>query len=110
MWTEITEKIAQATGKPFELETHRTVSGGCINQGYALIGKDLTYFVKVNQASKEQMFAAEALGLKQMLATKTIRVPQPICWGISGQFSFLVLEWLEFARGGFKSSLGRNGA
>ncbi|MFM7475076.1 MAG: fructosamine kinase family protein, partial [Microcystis aeruginosa] len=40
-----------------------SVSGGCINQGYAVSGNGLIYFVKINQANQEAMFAAEALGL-----------------------------------------------
>jgi fructosamine-3-kinase len=99
MWNKITEAIAQSTGQEFILENRRSVSGGCINQGYALFGKKNTYFVKINQASQLAMFEAEALGLKQMFATKTIRVPQPICWGIAEKSSYLVLEWLEFSRG-----------
>jgi fructosamine-3-kinase len=56
------------------------------------------------------MFAAEALGLKQIHATKTIRVPEPICWGIAEKSSYLVLEWLEFGGGNSQSweKMGRN--
>jgi fructosamine-3-kinase len=104
MWNKITEAIAESTGQEFTLENRRSVSGGCINQGSALIGKQITYFVKINQASQLAMFEAEALGLKQMFATKTIRVPQPICWGIAEKSSYLVLEWLEFSRGGTDQS------
>jgi len=65
MWTEIAAQISQVTGKPFEVVNRRSVSGGCINQGCALIGDDSTYFVKTNQASQVSMFEAEALGLKR---------------------------------------------
>ncbi|MDV2999884.1 MAG: putative ketoamine kinase [Chroococcopsis gigantea SAG 12.99] len=99
MWQPISEHISQATGKPFVIEKTRPVSGGCINQGYALQGRDRTYFVKLNKASGVEMFQAEALGLKQMWATNTIRVPEPVVWGASGTNSYLVLEWLEFGGG-----------
>jgi fructosamine-3-kinase len=95
MWTQIATKITEATGAEFQINNRRSVSGGCINQGYALIGNTGTYFVKLNQESRVQMFEAEALGLKQMLETKTIRVPKPICWGTAADSSYLVLEWLE---------------
>jgi fructosamine-3-kinase len=98
MWTQIAEQISQVTGTAFQVKERRSVSGGCINQGYALIGDGRTYFVKINQASQVEMFVAEAEGLQQMLATRTIRVPQPICWGTTGSSSYLVLEWLEFGR------------
>ncbi|MBC1195810.1 fructosamine kinase family protein [Microcystis aeruginosa BLCCF158] len=110
MWTQIARHITQTTEKPFEIEKSHPVSGGCINQGYAVSGNSLIYFVKINQANQEAMFAAEALGLKQIHATKTIRVPEPICWGIADKSSYLVLEWLEFGGGNSQSweKMGRN--
>ena len=110
MWTQIARHITQTTEKPFEIEKSHPVSGGCINQGYAVSGNGLIYFVKINQANQEAMFAAEALGLKQIHATKTIRVPEPICWGIAEKSSYLVLEWLEFGGGDSQSweKMGRN--
>lgn len=110
MWTQIARHIAQTTEKPFEIEKSRPVSGGCINQGYAVSGNGLIYFVKINQANQEAMFAAESLGLKQIHATKTIRVPEPICWGIADKSSYLVLEWLEFGGGDSQSweKMGQN--
>lgn len=99
MWSAIAGHISQVTGQPFEVGSRRSVSGGCINQGYRLLGSDgRSYFVKINQASRSEMFVAEALGLKQMGATQTIRVPHPICWGMTEQSSYIVLEWLEFGR------------
>ncbi|MEQ9370407.1 MAG: fructosamine kinase family protein [Coleofasciculus chthonoplastes F3-SA18-01] len=103
MWTEIAAQISKITGKPFEVVNRRSVSGGCINQGCALIGDDTTYFVKTNQASQVSMFEAEALGLKQMLDTHAIRVPQPIVYGVAGNSAYIVLEWLEFGSGNSES-------
>ena len=110
MWTQIARHFTQTTEKPFEIENSHPVSGGCINQGYAVSGNGLIYFVKINQANQEAMFAAEALGLKQIHATKTIRVPEPICWGIADKSSYLVLEWLEFGGGNSQSweKMGQN--
>ncbi len=99
MWTQIAARIAEATGEDFQINNRRSVSGGCINQGYAVVGNSATYFVKLNKASQIQMFEAEALGLKQMLETKTIRVPKPICFGTTTDFAYIVLEWLELGGG-----------
>ena len=96
MWTQISQHISETTGKPFTVERQKSVSGGCINQAYCLIGSDIKYFVKINHASKVEMFATEALGLKEMAQTQTIRVPKPICWGMTERSSYIVLEWLEF--------------
>jgi fructosamine-3-kinase len=110
MWTAIAEKISQTIQQPFEIEQKRSVSGGCINQGYALTGKGLTYFVKINQASQQAMFIAESLGLQQIEKTQTIRVPKIICSGIAERSSYLVLEWLEFGgeTSGSWLEMGRN--
>ena len=51
MWTQIARHITQTTEKPFEIEKSHPVSGGCINQGYAVSGNGLIYFVKINQAN-----------------------------------------------------------
>ncbi|MGK7930637.1 MAG: fructosamine kinase family protein [Microcystaceae cyanobacterium] len=98
MWTQIAQQIAQVTQTDFIVENYRSVSGGCINQGYSLTGLGKTYFVKVNDPSQVEMFAAEALGLKQIFATNTIRVPKPICSGATERFSYIVLEWVELGR------------
>ncbi len=99
MWTHISHHITKVTEKEVSVNNRRSVSGGCINQGYAVSGDTDTYFVKLNQASLVAMFEAEALGLKQMLETATIRVPKPICWGTAAGSAYLVLEWLELGRG-----------
>ena len=110
MWTQIAQHISQSTGTEFSVDNHRSVSGGCINQGYRLTGNDCAYFVKINQASQVEMFAAEALGLKQIINTETIRVPEPICWGVAERSSFIVMEWLEFSRPDTQAweKMGRN--
>jgi fructosamine-3-kinase len=104
MWEHIAKHIAQTTGTPFHLENQRSVSGGCINQGYQISSKNQTYFVKLNRASDVAMFEAEALGLQQMWGTQTIRVPKPLCFGTAGNSAYIVLEWLELGgRGGTQS-------
>lgn len=103
MWTDISAQITEVTKKEFSISNRRSVSGGCINQGYAVGDGDRTYFVKVNQASQFAMFDAEALGLQQMLETATIRVPKPVGRGIASESAYLVLEWLELGRGDTES-------
>ncbi|BAZ42835.1 hypothetical protein NIES4101_88050 [Calothrix sp. NIES-4101] len=103
MWTEIDSHISQVTNNQFETRQKKTVSGGCINQGYAISNGQCTYFVKLNQASQIAMFEAEALGLQEILDSKTIRVPKPLCSGIAENSCYLVLEWLEMGRDDSKS-------
>ena len=94
MWTQIAAHISKSQPK-FKIASHRPVSGGCINQGYAVSDGERTYFVKLNEAPKVEMFVAEALGLQEMAQTNTIRVPKPICWGVAENSAYIVLEWLK---------------
>ncbi|WP_204106502.1 MULTISPECIES: fructosamine kinase family protein [Spirulina sp. CCY15215] len=103
MWKEIAAKISETTGESFEITAHRSIGGGSINQSYCISDRDRHYFVKINQANQIEMFAAEYLGLQQMYDTQTIRIPQPLCCGITGENSFIVMEWLEFGRGDSRS-------
>jgi fructosamine-3-kinase len=103
IWNEIDTHISRVTGQKFQTQQHLSVSGGCINQGYAISDARLTYFVKINQASQVAMFEAEMLGLQQMYETATIRVPQPLCWGTASNSSYIVLEWLEMRDSDSKS-------
>ncbi|MBE9042073.1 fructosamine kinase family protein, partial [Oscillatoriales cyanobacterium LEGE 11467] len=100
MWKTISAQISETTGETFEIVNSKSVSGGCINRGHAISDGKQTYFVKLNSASQVEMFAAEALGVRQMWETKTIRVPQPICWGTAADSAYIVLEWLDLNGGG----------
>ncbi|AUC62024.1 Ribulosamine/erythrulosamine 3-kinase potentially involved in protein deglycation [Cyanobacterium sp. HL-69] len=98
MWKEIAIAISNHTKKEFMLKNSRSVGGGCINQAYQLIGENNSYFVKLNSPHQWEMFRVEAIALRQMYDTNTIRVPKPICTGYTDNHSYIVLEWLEFGR------------
>jgi fructosamine-3-kinase len=99
MWQTIQDQIEQVTGKSFAIRERRSVGGGSINQAYCVNDGHHSYFVKLNQANKIAMFEAEALGLREIAQGEAIRVPQPLCWGIAGDYSYIVLEWLHFGSG-----------
>ncbi len=101
IWVEIAKQISQSTDKQFEITHRKSVGGGCINQAY-LINNDRQdrYFIKLNQISLAEMFAAEARGLIEIAATQTIPVPKPICWGAISNYSYLVLDYLDLTVGG----------
>ncbi|MFI0460021.1 MAG: fructosamine kinase family protein, partial [Candidatus Thiodiazotropha endolucinida] len=103
-WQIIAQHIAQTTGKPFNPLEPRHVGGGCINTGVRLMDGERTYFVKLNRAALLDMFEAEADGLRSMAETNTIRVPQPLCFGLSDKQSYLVMEYIEMGHA------GRNGS
>ncbi|MBE9181141.1 fructosamine kinase family protein [Oculatella sp. LEGE 06141] len=110
MWNQIAAHISQVTGQSFTGTYRRPVGGGSINQACAFADDDRAYFVKTNQASQVAMFEAEALGLRQIADTQTIRVPRPICWGTASSSAYVVLEWLDLGYGDHQAweAMGQN--
>lgn len=94
MWNTIAQHITRTTGTPFAIHQRQSIGGGSINQAYRIADGDRGYFLKVNRATKIAMFEAEALGLQEIAASRTIRVPQPICWGTANGSAYLVMEYL----------------
>ncbi|MEM9451955.1 MAG: fructosamine kinase family protein [Cyanobacteria bacterium P01_E01_bin.6] len=99
MWNHIADHISEATGQAFTADHRRPVGGGSVNQAYAVSNNHQAYFVKLNDANRMGMFEAEALSLRKMWKTQTIRVPKAICWGTVESSSYIALEWLDFAYG-----------
>jgi fructosamine-3-kinase len=106
-WDRIAAEIRNATGEAFAIAHRAGLGGGCINDACLLKGGGRRYFVKLKRADKAEMFAAEAEGLAEILATKTLRVPAPVCHGADSSASWLVLEYLELGGRGDARELGR---
>ncbi|MEO0984597.1 MAG: fructosamine kinase family protein [Cyanobacteria bacterium J06639_14] len=100
MWQTIAEEITRTTGQPFTIRDRRGIGGGSINQAYQVTDGDRSYFLKINRAVRFAMFEAEALGLKEIAASQTIRVPHPICWGTAEGSAYIVMEYLPLEGGG----------
>ncbi|MBC7945516.1 MAG: fructosamine kinase family protein [Burkholderiales bacterium] len=99
VWNDIAAAISTATGASFAIQSRAGVGGGCINAAYRIEGRGRRYFVKLNNAAKTAMFEAEAEGLREIGRTQTLRVPKPLCHGASAEYAWLVLEYLDTARG-----------
>lgn len=97
-WNDIAATIGSATGAPFFMEHREAIAGGCINAAWRVSGGGRSYFVKINDAARADMFAAEADGLAAIAATNTVRVPQPVCHGANARTSWLVLEYIALGR------------
>jgi fructosamine-3-kinase len=99
-WNDIADHISRAGGTPFRVGREMSVDGGCINTAQILEGADgRHWFVKLNRAGLLPMFEAEADGLAAMFATDTVRVPRPLCHGISGGQAYLVMDVIDSGRG-----------
>lgn len=105
IWHAIGEHIRAATGVRVRAG-RESIGGGCINETVRLHGDGQDFFVKLNSASQAEMFAAEAEGLRQIAATATVRVPEPVCWGVTGDSAYLVLEYLSLGHAGSGAVLG----
>lgn len=110
MWNLLEERISKATGETFEIQDRRSVGGGCINQAYRISDGRRSFFLKLNNAVQVAMFEAEALGLKEMYDSQTIRVPRPVSWGTVDSSAYIVMEWLELGSGGARAwyQMGQN--
>ncbi|MEL6469683.1 MAG: fructosamine kinase family protein [Cyanobacteria bacterium J06623_4] len=91
----IAEHITQQTGQVFHIHHQQSIGGGCINQSVRVSDGQRHFFVKVNRAEQLAMFEAERDGLQEMYASQTIRVPRPVCCGISDQSAYIVMEWID---------------
>lgn len=94
----IADQIAVSTGRVFKLIAAHPLGGGDINRAFHLQGDSISYFVKLNQPSLLQMFAAEFASLQALAATATLKIPQPIVFGQTAECAFLVLELITFGR------------
>lgn len=94
-WATIAQHISAATGAPFAVHSHHSVGGGCINSATVLQDASRKFFVKLNDAARLSMFEAEAEGLKEIVQSRSVRVPLPLCSGTVDGSAFLVLEHLE---------------
>ncbi|MBT3468212.1 MAG: fructosamine kinase family protein [Opitutae bacterium] len=91
----ICKAISEATGEKIEFISASPLAGGCINDANRLESSSGPFFVKLNQPSFLEAFHIESLALMEMGATRTIRVPKPVCNGIADGRAFLVLEFIE---------------
>jgi len=94
----VADALGRSLGRRVALQAARPVGGGCIHQAYCVSGSGEQWFVKINDASRADLFAAEADGLAA-LHTGPVRVPHVVCQGDAGAQCFLVLEWLDLGNG-----------
>ena len=108
-WTALEQRIGAVTGQPFAAHRRQPLGGGCINQAWRVSDDGREFFVKTHAAAGLAMFEAEAKGLAELAATRTVRVPEPVCWGTALGQAWLVLEYLSLGGSGRRAmeTLGR---
>lgn len=109
-WEAISAAIEETTNTPFKLHQHSAVGGGSINSAYHLSGteqgRQQDYFIKFNRADRYEMFRAESAGLVELAHTGVVKVPKPLCTGVLGAQSFIVMEYLPLGGRGDVALLG----
>ncbi|XP_024312321.1 protein-ribulosamine 3-kinase, chloroplastic isoform X5 [Brachypodium distachyon] len=86
-------------GKATQITGISSIGGGCINSAQRYITDAGSFFVKTNRRIGPAMFEGEALGLKAMYDTKSIRVPLPYKVGsLPTGGSFIIMEFIQFGR------------
>lgn len=108
-WRVIEQAISEATGSNFVLDRHGGVGGGCINTAMKISGSGREYFLKLNTAQRLDMFEAEADGLRELAAAKAVRVPLPVCTGISDTQAYIVMEFLDLGGSAGAGGMARFG-
>ncbi|HPE74177.1 MAG TPA: fructosamine kinase family protein, partial [Candidatus Competibacter sp.] len=100
-WNVLGQRIGAVTGQRFVARQRQPLGGGCINQAWRVGDGERDFFVKTNSAVVTQtMFEAEAAGLTELAATKTVKVPLPVGHGTAAGLAFLILEYLPLGGGG----------
>lgn len=89
--------LSESTGQHLDNAHLSSVSGGDINTAYQLQTAQVNWFIKLNQASLADMFAAEAAGLQAIAGTQTIRVPKVIHYGQFKHHAYLILEFIPLS-------------
>lgn len=91
----IEETLRSYLGSPFSIESQRSLGGGCINDAYLMQGSGRSFFVKANALSFRDGFATEADALRELAASRTVRVPEVIALLDGTTQSYLILEYID---------------
>jgi len=94
LWQQVEQDISQYIQQPFKILDKQAIGGGSINNAYRISNGQLTFFVKTNRHNLAFMFAAEDKGLEALYATHSIKVPEPVSFGIADQECYFVMSWL----------------
>lgn len=80
------------------LQGLRPLTGGDIAAAYRVEANGQRAFLKAGAAGHP--FAAEALALQEIAATRTLRVPRVLASGVAEGAGYLLLEWIDLAGDG----------
>ena len=106
----VEEAVREATGREVRIAGARGVGGGCIHDARLLeLEGGGRLFLKSNASAPDDLFPAEAEGLRALAGVDAIRVPGKPVAGRVGDACFLVMEAIPTGRpkAGFFEDFGR---
>ncbi|APB33453.1 fructosamine kinase [Gloeomargarita lithophora Alchichica-D10] len=107
-WQEINQQISEITGRPFAGTPQGSRGGGCSHDNQFVGDGERQFFIKINRESELDLFSTEALGLQALSATNRMKIPQVFGWGVAGEKSYLILEYLALTNRGNWLFMGQN--
>lgn len=94
-WQMISEAMQAELDNTVHLSKAQLMGGGSINQAWKVRDqRRRTWLVKSNSKHLLAMFEAENQGLREIATSNTLRVPAPLCTGVTQQHAFLVMEYI----------------
>lgn len=87
--------LFESTGRQLAVEEVQFLSGGCINNAVKLNTPEGNFFIKWNETIEEDMFAAEANGLRLLQADGNLCVPEVLGLGKVEEKHYLLLEFID---------------
>jgi fructosamine-3-kinase len=96
-WQALASPLAAAAQQPPGKVRATPLAGGDINRAFRLELGSKRYFVKLNQAGREPMFAAERAGLDAIRESRAIRVPRVYLTGSDANHAYIVMEYIDLA-------------
>ncbi len=97
IWQQIEKDISEHIGKPFHILEKHSIAGGDINNAFKVNDEKQAYFVKTNRQKLAYMFEAEARALQELHQTHSIKVPEPVSFGVSGHECYFVMKWIDLS-------------
>lgn len=90
--------IGASLNKNIQFKHIESLGGGCINKVSKITDDEGNHWLlKENSSHLLDMFIAEARGLEEIRQSKSIRVPEVICYGEESNKSYLILEYVALS-------------
>lgn len=97
-YEQIAEHIGTSCQQNIVFQSLQPITGGCINQvSKATDQYAKQWLIKENSAACLDLFVAEAMGLKEIKQSDSLRVPEVVCYGKTDHGAYLVLEYIALS-------------